>query len=118
MPWEMLPSFSCIKGMPIFLAFKFDFELCIPHKSISLKAIYKKTRPGDERTPPFFIKRKRLRLLPAAEKPPNPGSCSRGPSLAASTARGFFYPTDRKFAPHGNRTPATGVPPDALDQPS
>jgi len=79
--------------------FFFRFLLChLPFSApdwvcllINHRQFKKKTRPGGERIPPFFIKRKWLRLHPAAEKPPNPGPCPRGPSLAASTARGFFF---------------------------
>ena len=46
-----------------------------------------------------------------AEKLPNSGSC-----LAATTTRRIFYPAYRKFVPHGIRTPAAEVPPEAIDQ--
>ena len=70
----------------------YELFFCYPTPLETRMLVEKKTQPGGERTLPFFIKRKRLRLHPAAEKPPNPGPCQRGPSLAASTARGFFYP--------------------------
>ena len=64
-----------------------------------------KNAAGDERISPFFIKKKRLRIYPAAEKPLNSDPCPKGPSLAASTVRNFFFTHERKFVPASNSQP-------------
>jgi hypothetical protein len=53
----------------------------------------KRVREGGVKWPsPYFIKRKRPRLLRPRKNTPNPGPYPQGPCLAASTARGIFLP--------------------------
>ena len=63
-----------------------------------------KTLPAGRKRPHrFFIKRK-PNWLNRVEKPPNLSPCPWGPSLAASTVRGFFSLSRLKFASDDNQT--------------
>ena len=62
------------------------------HILLPISRDIKKMWPGGERTPPFFIKRKRLWLLPAAENPRTLAHAREGQTLQRAQREDFFNP--------------------------